>query len=431
MSFIRLAVVGAAAFALASPAAAEAGTVSGSAGVSNTYQGTDDPEEVTVSTLGAKTSFAAPATLGGIGPCAPNPDNGVDCDTAPATIVNGLGADDRIDASRLTAATNLQADGGAGGDYILDGAGADNLSGGPGGDVFIAGTGPDTISGGDGDDTVDYSGRTGAVAIRLDGSAMSGEAGEGDVIGADVESAYGGGGNDSLVANPAGGRYYGNGGNDALTGGAGEDRLEGNEGDDTIDARDGRFDSIDCGPGTDTLLADAGDTAVNCEIAPDRDGDGTLNEQDCAPDNAAIHPAAGEIVGNAVDEDCKGGPQYLRVSASLSYSTARRGNTAKFTKLTVNEIKAGDTIEIRCTGGKSKACPFTKKSQTGKAGKAKVNLLQLMKKRYLKRNAVLEVRVTRPNEIGRVLRLKVGNRGTIKSEPLCLPVGATKPAKCA
>ncbi len=234
-----------------------------------------------------------------------------------------------------------------------------------------------------------------------------------------------------IVANGVGNRLIGNGGNDAITGGAGEDRIEGSEGDDTIDARDGRFDSIDCGAGTDTLLADPGDSAANCEIAPDRDGDGTLNEQDCAPDNAAIHPGAGEIVGNAVDEDCAGGPQYLRVSASLSYGTARRGDSAKFTKLAINEIKAGDTIEIRCTGGKGKGCPFTKKTQTGKAGKAKVNLLSLMKKRYLKRKAVLEVRVTRPNEIGRVLRLTVGKKGAIKSEPLCLNVGATKPAKCA
>ena len=28
--------------------------------------------------------------------------------------------------------------------------------------------------------------------------------------------------------------------------------------------------------------------------------------------------------------------------------------------------------------------------------------------------------MTRPNEIGRVLRLTVGKRGAIKSEPLCL-----------
>ena len=432
MLISRLVAVSAGALALALPTTAQAGSVLQDNGV-NTYRGTDVEETVTVSIEGGDTVFrASGVTLGGPGPCTPDPVEGdrINCPTTPTTAVSAQGAADRADAAAVTG-TSLLLDGGAGNDYLLDGAGNDTISGGPGGDVWIAGGGSDVFAGGDGDDSVDYSGRGAAVTIRLDGSAVSGQAGENDVVGGDVEGAFGGAGNDVIAGNGIGDRLIGNGGNDSITGGAGEDRIEGSEGDDTIDSRDGRFDSIDCGAGTDTLLADAGDAAVNCEIAPDRDGDGTLNEQDCAPDNAAIHPAAGEIVGNAVDEDCKGGPQYLRVSASLSYSTARRGNTAKFTKLTVNEIKAGDTIEIRCAGGKSKACPFSKKTQTGKAGKAKVNLLALMKKRYLKRNAVLEVRVTRPNEIGRVLRLKVGNRGTIKSEPLCLPVGATKPAKCA
>ena len=35
--------------------------------------------------------------------------------------------------------------------------------------------------------------------------------------------------------------------------------------------------------------------------------------------------------------------------------------------LTLSEIKAGDTIEVRCTGGKRKSCPFSKKTQTGKS----------------------------------------------------------------
>jgi len=91
----------------------------------------------------------------------------------------------------------------------------------------------------------------------------------------------------------------------------------------------------------------------------------------------------------------------------------------------------GDTIELRCTGGKKKGCPFTKKAQTGKRGKSKVNLVSLLKKRYLKRNAVLEIRVTRVNEIGRVQRLKITKRGAVKSELLCLNVGATAPAKCS
>ena len=50
-------------------------------------------------------------------------------------------------------------------------------------------------------------------------------------------------------------------GNDSITAGRAEDRVEGNEGDDTIDTRDGRFDSIDCGAGNDTLFADPGDSA--------------------------------------------------------------------------------------------------------------------------------------------------------------------------
>ena len=66
-------------------------------------------------------------------------------------------------------------------------------------------------------------------------------------------------GADRIVGNALGTRLHGGAGNDSITGGPAEDRLEGNEGDDTIDSRDGRFDSIDCGPGTDTLLADPGD----------------------------------------------------------------------------------------------------------------------------------------------------------------------------
>jgi Ca2+-binding RTX toxin-like protein len=424
----RLLAVSVGALALALPTAAQAGTVTGIG--SNAYTGTDaDSETVTLTIDGTKTAFAASGIQFGPGGCTANPPDRVDCFTTATTTVNTLGGDDTIVASALSG-TNLLADGGVGDDEIRDGAGNDTITGGAGGDRFFAGPGSDVYSGGDGDDTVYYSDRAGAVTIALNGTAVSGEAGEGDTVGGDVEGAYGGAGSDVITANALGNRLYGGPGNDTIKGGAGEDRIEGNEGDDLIDSRDGRYDSIDCGPGNDTLLADAGDSAANCEVAPDRDGDGTPNEQDCAPDNAAIHPGAGEIVGNAVDEDCAGGPQYLRVTAPLGYSTRARGSSARFVRLTLSEIKAGDTIEIRCTGGKGKGCPFTTKTQTGKAGKPKVNLVSLFKKRYLKRNAVVEIRVTRPNEIGRVQRLKVTKKGVVKSELLCLSVGATAPAKC-
>jgi Ca2+-binding RTX toxin-like protein len=56
------------------------------------------------------------------------------------------------------------------------------------------------------------------------------------------------------------------GGDDRITGGTGSDRLFGGDGDDTIDARDGAFDVVGCGTGTDTVHADRSDlVGRDCE----------------------------------------------------------------------------------------------------------------------------------------------------------------------
>ena len=468
MPIHRILVVGAAALALALPASAQAGTVTFLPGQSIAYQGAGGNETINVGVAAGMHFVETTAAIDSAAGCTLVLATRAECGPVALFIVATLEGDDSIDARQVTTTAGLQArsgvgadringtantdllsgedgddtmdggagndtvDGGPGADFLDDGPGDDTVVGGAGGDTWHAGPGTDTFNPGDGTDTVDYTGRSAPVTITLNGLPDDGEAGEGDNVGADVEDVSGGAGNDRIVGNNLGDRLHGGAGNDSITAGTGEDRVEGQEGDDVLDTRDGRFDSVDCGPGADTLLADPGDSAENCEVAPDRDGDGVLNAADCAPDNPAIHPGAGEIVGNSVDEDCNGVAQYLRVTAPLSYSVSRRlsQSQAKFTKLTLSEIKPGDTIELRCTGGKKKGCPFTKKAQTGKRGKSKVNLVSLLKKRYLKRNAVLEIRVTRVNEIGRVQRLKITKRGAVKSELLCLAVGATKPAKC-
>lgn len=69
--------------------------------------------------------------------------------------VNALAGDDVVDASGLAAsALLLTADGGAGDDVLIGGAGNDTLNGGEGDDVVLGGPGQDVTDGGTGDNVV-------------------------------------------------------------------------------------------------------------------------------------------------------------------------------------------------------------------------------------------------------------------------------------
>ena len=74
-------------------------------------------------------------------------------------------------------------------------------------------------------------------------------------------------GPDRLVGTDAAELLCGGWGRDTLVGGPGHDRLFGEPGNDAIDARDGAFDVVGCGPGRDTVRADRIDlVGVDCEL---------------------------------------------------------------------------------------------------------------------------------------------------------------------
>jgi len=179
-----------------------------------------------------------------IGTVGVSPDDGealeVD-DIVDVDVVIGGTGNDALSAGTLAA--TLQ--GGPGNDTLVGGAGNDTLNGGAGNDILRGGAGNDTMTGDDGDDrfdeetasnggdsftggagvdTVDYSQRTVALLVTMDGvAANDGEASELDNVKADIENILGGSGADNITGNLLNNSISGGLGNDVLAGGAGDD----------------------------------------------------------------------------------------------------------------------------------------------------------------------------------------------------------------
>jgi len=205
--------------------------------------------------------------------------------------IDGIANDGETSASE---GDNVKADvedltGGAGGDTLTGSASANTLTGGLGDDVLsgLAGndvfdegavtSGADRFIGGTGTDLVDYSLRTVALTVTMDGlTADDGLSGELDDVEADVEDLSAGSGADSITGNDLGNAIDGGAGADSLSGGAGNDTLFGGDGIDALDggAGDDLLDGgllvdtpLDCGLGDgDIVILGATETASGCEL---------------------------------------------------------------------------------------------------------------------------------------------------------------------
>ena len=185
----------------------------------------------------------------------------------------------------------------AGADFglFIGGPGNDRMSGGDGADRFHEGrrrNGADTISGGsnppfvtpDDGDRVTYGKRRQRVVADLAGDRDDGAPGERDMIASNVESIYGGRGNDVISGNTKKNGLVGGGGRDTLNGGAGDDGLvagrgrtrdvlNGGPGDDVLSGNAGA-NRLNPGPGADTLETSGGADIVGAH-------DGFLDKFDC------------------------------------------------------------------------------------------------------------------------------------------------------
>jgi Ca2+-binding RTX toxin-like protein len=158
---------------------------------------------------------------------------------------------------------------------VLLGDGSDSLdhslsgfvSAGPGDDDIRVAAGFFGLVGGPGADRLDATGATGAsvsyadhstgVAVRLNGLADDGSAGEGDNVLGAVTGITGGSGHDLLEAGPLSSGVFGGDGHDRLLGSAGRETLNGGAGDDELLAGGGN-DFLSGEAGADVLSGGAG-----------------------------------------------------------------------------------------------------------------------------------------------------------------------------
>lgn len=151
----------------------------------------------------------------------------------------------------------------------------DTLNGDAGNDTFAMGSTANcsaVLNGGAGSDMADFSLRTAALTITLDGTTNDGDpasyggAGEVANVKTDVEIVLGGTAGDTITAGALPAELHGGAGADTLNGGAGNDTLVGGPGNDTLNG----------GAGNDTFIESGNDAYIAGPVAAGT-GDDILN----------------------------------------------------------------------------------------------------------------------------------------------------------
>jgi len=208
-----------------------------------------------------------------------------------------------------------------GNDTLVGGDGNDKLLGRAGNDTLDGQLGADDLDGGADVDTADYSARTAAVSVSLDGHANDGNADDGpstarDNVRPTVENVRGGAGNDLLVGSADANDLSGGPGDDRLRGLDGNDLLHGDDGKDTL-VGGANADFLDGGADVDTADYSDHTDGRGIEVALDGvDNDGA-QEVDCisfsCPGPAQDNVLTENVTGSLGDDTLTGdnGPNTL------------------------------------------------------------------------------------------------------------------------
>jgi Ca2+-binding RTX toxin-like protein len=247
-------------------------------------------------------------------------------------------------------------DGGTGNDFLVGGAGIDQLNGGTGDDVLVGGAGIDQLDGGDGIDTADLSDIEIGVIANLAGGTFSysNELGVAitEVI-RNIENLIGTQFNDNLIGNQGATRLEGGAGNDTLSGGDGNDTLLGGAGDDLLSGGNG-IDFVDGGDGFDRLRLEEIQFGVRVDLNTDtmtyRDVTGNLVTETFRNLEGIIGGQFDdELIGhisNGATLDSRGGNDTLRGGAGNDDLSGGDGDDILFGEAGNDLLSGGNGIDF-------------------------------------------------------------------------------------
>jgi len=158
----------------------------------------------------------------------------------------------------------------------------------------------------------------------------------------------------------------------------------------------------------------------------DLDGDGFPAPADCDDRNSTRNPGAPELPGNGIDENCDGADAPGRITAAVTNAWAAGRRTTRLVRLRVRDAPPGAAVRVSC---RKRRCRFHGHDATA-GPNGSVSLTRLFKRRRLRVGTVVEVRITAPNTIGKVVRYKTRRRKLPRVRVLCVAPGAASASRC-
>jgi hypothetical protein len=184
-----------------------------------------------------------------------------------------------------------------------------------------------------------------------------------------------------------------------LVGAGGQDSLDGGPDTDAIFASDGEIDSVVCGQGIDHVLADWND---------------------------AVHEDCELVTRSARTSDGEGAPRLKANTARIVTNWLAFARHTRVDVLRLRDVPAGGRATVRCAG---RGCPF-RKARKLRVRNGRANATGLFEGERLRPGAVIAIRITAPETMGKIVRYTVRSRRPPARRVLCDPPGQSRPGRC-